>query len=67
MPGIFISIEGTDGSGKGTQTELLANRLRAEGKEVEVVSFRETTSSRLVESADDFLDLSGSKEKFLIK
>ncbi|MBP7992051.1 MAG: thymidylate kinase [Candidatus Magasanikbacteria bacterium] len=39
MPGIFISIEGTDGSGKGTQTELLVNRLRAEGKEVEVVSF----------------------------
>lgn len=36
---MFISIEGTDGSGKGTQTELLVKRLRAEGKEVEVVSF----------------------------
>lgn len=39
MPGIFISIEGTDGSGKGTQTELLVKRLKAEGKDVEVVSF----------------------------
>lgn len=39
MSGIFISIEGTDGSGKGTQTELLVERLKAEGKEVEVVSF----------------------------
>lgn len=39
MPGIFISIEGTDGSGKGTQTDLLVARLKAEGKDVEVVSF----------------------------
>lgn len=39
MSGIFISIEGTDGSGKGTQTELLVNRLKAEGRDVEVISF----------------------------
>lgn len=39
MSGIFISIEGTDGSGKGTQTELLVKRLKAEGNDVEVVSF----------------------------
>lgn len=39
MAGLFISIEGTDGSGKGTQTELLVNRLKAEGKPVEIVSF----------------------------
>lgn len=39
MSGIFISIEGTDGSGKGTQTELLVNRLKTEGKDVEIISF----------------------------
>lgn len=39
MQGHFIAIEGTDGSGKGTQTELLVNRLKQEGREVEVISF----------------------------
>ncbi len=39
MSGLFISLEGTDGSGKGTQTELLVKRLKAEGKIVEMISF----------------------------
>ncbi len=37
--GYFIVLEGTDGSGKGTQTELLVNRLKQDGREVEVISF----------------------------
>ena len=37
--GLFIMIEGTDGSGKGTQTELLVKRLRNEGKPVETINF----------------------------
>jgi len=37
--GYFIAVEGTDGSGKGNQSELLVNRLRQEGHEVEVISF----------------------------
>lgn len=39
MPGLFIMIEGTDGSGKGTQTDLLVERLKAEGHPVQAVSF----------------------------
>lgn len=37
--GLFIMLEGTDGSGKTTQTELLVDRLRTEGHEVEQINF----------------------------
>ena len=37
--GKFIAIDGLDGSGKGTQSELLVKRLEAEGKRVRVLSF----------------------------
>ena len=36
---MFIMIEGTDGSGKSLQTELLVKRLREERKRVEQISF----------------------------
>lgn len=40
MPrGIFIVIDGTDGSGKGTQTKRLTDRLKAEGRDVVTVDF----------------------------
>ena len=39
MKGKFIVIDGTDGSGKGTQTKKLVDRLRAEGKNVELFDF----------------------------
>ncbi|RTK94807.1 hypothetical protein EKI60_02795 [Candidatus Saccharibacteria bacterium] len=37
--GVFIAIEGTDGSGKGTQFELLTKRLREAGHEVATFDF----------------------------
>ncbi len=37
--GKFIVIDGTDGSGKATQVKLLAERLKKEGKKVEIVDF----------------------------
>ena len=37
--GKFIAIDGLDGSGKGTQSEILVQRLLDEGKRVRVISF----------------------------
>ncbi|MBT4849709.1 deoxynucleoside kinase [Candidatus Parcubacteria bacterium] len=37
--GKFIVIDGTDGSGKGTQVEIMKKRLLKEGKDVAVVDF----------------------------
>lgn len=39
MKGALIVIDGIDGSGKATQSKLLASRLRAEGHAVEEASF----------------------------
>ncbi len=37
--GVFIVIEGSDGSGKGTQFKLLTERLKAEGYEIATYDF----------------------------
>ena len=39
--GKFIVIDGTDGSGKATQINLLAQKLKSEGKTVKIVDFPE--------------------------
>lgn len=52
--GLFIMLEGTDGSGKGTQSELLINRLRTEGHAVELISFPRY-GERSAAMAEDYL------------
>lgn len=37
--GKFIVLDGTDGSGKATQTDLLVDKLRSEGHQVEIADF----------------------------
>lgn len=50
--GTFIMLEGTDGSGKATQTERLVTRLQTEGFDVETISFPQygTPSATMVEA-----------------
>jgi dTMP kinase len=50
-PGKFIVIDGTDGSGKTTQFNLLADKLKTEGYQVEIADFPQynTKSAGLVE------------------
>lgn len=53
-------------SGDGDYLPLVEYLQKSTGKQVEVVAFGETTSSRLIEEADDFIDLSLDKRRFLI-
>lgn len=53
-------------SGDGDYLPLV-EYLQSMGKQVEVAAFGETTSSKLIEQADDVLDLSAEKDKFLIE
>lgn len=44
----------------------LVEYLQYHGRQIEIIAFGETTSSRLKEKADEFMDLSKNKRKFLI-
>lgn len=44
----------------------LVQYLRNQGRQAEVVAFRETASSALIEEVDAFIDLSSDKDHFLI-
>lgn len=52
-------------SGDGDYLPLV-EYLKSTGKQVEIVAFGGTTSGKLREEADDFIDLSEDKGKFLI-
>lgn len=53
-------------SGDGDYLPLV-EYLQNKGRQVEVVSFRETTSTRLVEEVDSYTNLSDDLKKFLIR
>ena len=53
-------------SGDGDYVPLVEYLQKSSGKQVEVVAFGETTSGWLIESADDFVDLSLDQAKFTI-
>ncbi len=54
-------------TGDGDYIPLIFYLRENKGCLVEVVAFGETTSSKLIEAADGFTDLSQNKRKFLIK
>jgi uncharacterized LabA/DUF88 family protein len=54
-------------SGDGDFLPLVDYLKFNQGKQVEVMAFGETSSSKLREAADDFTDLSADKGKFLIR
>lgn len=45
----------------------LVEYLKNQGKKVEIVAFGRSTSSRLKEEADEFIDLEENPEKYLLK
>ncbi len=53
-------------SGDGDYTPLV-EYLKNQGRRVEVMAFGKSTSSKLREMADDFLDLDENPKKFLLK
>ena len=53
-------------SGDGDYIPLVSYLQKSSGKQVEVLAFGETSSSKLIEEVDDFIDMSEDKRKFLI-
>ena len=53
-------------SGDGDFLQLV-EYLKNQGKRVEVIAFGRTTSTKLKESADEFIDMEKNPEKFLLK
>jgi uncharacterized LabA/DUF88 family protein len=52
-------------SGDGDYQDLL-DYLRGHGRRTEVMAFSETTSHKLIDEADEFMDMSAHKEQFLM-
>lgn len=53
-------------SGDGDYVPLIEYLQKSTGKHVEVAAFAETASSKLLDVADSFINLSENKEKFLL-
>lgn len=54
-------------SGDGDFVPLVEYLKTNEGCQVEVVSFGKSTSAKLIEAADDFLDLDANPKKYLLR
>lgn len=54
-------------TGDGDFVPLVNYLKENKGCRVEVMAFQETASAKLIEAADEFIDLSRQKRKFLIK
>ena len=54
-------------SGDGDFIPLVRHLKHAKGCRVEVMSFQKSTSSKLMEEADEFFDFGSSQTKFLMK
>lgn len=52
-------------SGDGDYVDLL-NYLRGHGRRTEVMAFKQTTSSRLIAEADEFIDLAKDEQRYLM-
>ena len=56
MSAKLVAIEGIDGSGKGTQSRLLVERLRSEGRTAELISFPRYSETFFGARIGDFLN-----------
>ncbi len=54
-------------SGDGDYVPMIEYVQNTTGCKVEVLAFQKSTSSKLIEVADDFTDLSQNKQKFLMR
>ena len=54
--GFLVELEGIDGSGKGTQAALLAERARADGRSVETFSFPTYDGNPFAEAVAGYLN-----------
>ena len=54
--GFLVALEGIDGSGKGTQAALLADRARAAGRTVATISFPTYDGNPFAEAVADYLN-----------
>ena len=53
-------------SGDGDYIPMIEYIQNTTGCRVEVIAFKKSTSARLIDAADDFIDLASNKRKFLI-
>lgn len=53
-------------SGDGDYYDLL-DYCRGQGRRTEVMAFRQTTSTKLIEESDEFIDLASDPKKYLIR